>query len=774
MPDKWGRIGYNDFMGITRGLQNIQAMGHKSIEFAQEQEDREKNLQYEEDYEGNLRALGTGPSEAPPHEVNGEYVSPESLKQPVQMVGSERSRIAAKNDFAIGLKADLNISDAKQETNIKALSEKITAWKSSNPDASFDQIPIEFTAGVDGQKAKANVIGIYGESAEAQKMFMKNRIPIIQEHAKSFFNNKKLVNDALGAGNTDMAVNGLIQMSKELTASPYQLGDYNPETKAFDLKYFDRRTGKLQKNGTKPLDEVVTEMNALGEKEFISMTASSMEAKRQENLKEEANPKHGKTTGGTAILVTAQINPMKQDGTVEIAVRNEKTGETIANYPSWDAFYDAGNSKEDLSREESKAKTGASNALAGQRNAARNYDVKRTNALGGKKIDETVYDDQGNPYPVKSEADRTRAKENGWTYQNPKMNETMYENNVKSFATQTKSFGFTQDEETKDVSGIVKRKDLANVLKTANDLGISLFDESQGVVIDSNGWVPGGKEEAVQISVLPMGTKKSGGDPAVLNDAVAKFDTDTDVDPAAVAEVDNKTNAMGGKAKTIITQMSKDEIKDIYRFGAFDEPGTTPWTAVQKLASNSQSDKHEKFGEGKIEKAIRDAGIETDLQKQKSIAKTLKSKFPKATEAQIVAMIKQSASKAPGADIPGQKKIAAGKHGLRHDGKTQKGNGYFGELPLPGGKGYATEVSIGIDLDGKGKDTEIPALVPTLTQKEIDAVLRAMAGDGEIPQSVYQKAIKHAKERISEGKSPFASDDEQVNKTAIAALGRKK
>ncbi len=90
---------------------------------------------------------------------------------------------------------------------------------------------------------------------------------------------------------------------------------------------------------------------------------------------------------------------------------------------------------------------------------------------------------------------------------------------------------------------------------------------------------------------------------------------------------------------------------------------------------------------------------------------------------------------------------------LRADG-TEKGQGFFGELQRPDGR-VSTELSIGVGFDGK--ETQIPTLVPTLTQPEIDSLL---AG-GEITDEIRQKAIEHARNRIQAGQSPFASPGEQ-------------
>ena len=92
--------------------------------------------------------------------------------------------------------------------------------------------------------------------------------------------------------------------------------------------------------------------------------------------------------------------------------------------------------------------------------------------------------------------------------------------------------------------------------------------------------------------------------------------------------------------------------------------------------------------------------------------------------------------------------------GKREDG-TEKGEGYFGALKRPDGR-VSTELSIGVNLDGK--EVEIPALVPTLSKDEIDYLLN----DGKPTDEIIQKAVDHAKLRISEGKSPFAQKGETV------------
>lgn len=94
-------------------------------------------------------------------------------------------------------------------------------------------------------------------------------------------------------------------------------------------------------------------------------------------------------------------------------------------------------------------------------------------------------------------------------------------------------------------------------------------------------------------------------------------------------------------------------------------------------------------------------------------------------------------------------------YGTRFDGSSNKGAGYFGELPRKGG-GYSTELSVGVNLDGK--EVEIPLLNPSLNSKEINHLLSG----GKPTQEMIDKSVAYAKQRWDAGKSQWANPQDRL------------
>jgi hypothetical protein len=83
-------------------------------------------------------------------------------------------------------------------------------------------------------------------------------------------------------------------------------------------------------------------------------------------------------------------------------------------------------------------------------------------------------------------------------------------------------------------------------------------------------------------------------------------------------------------------------------------------------------------------------------------------------------------------------------YGLRPNG-TPKGQGWLGPLPMSDGRS-ATELTISVD------DEDIPLIVPTLEQDELDYIL---AGN-RATRSIVDKAVEFARQRRRKGFSVYA------------------
>lgn len=92
---------------------------------------------------------------------------------------------------------------------------------------------------------------------------------------------------------------------------------------------------------------------------------------------------------------------------------------------------------------------------------------------------------------------------------------------------------------------------------------------------------------------------------------------------------------------------------------------------------------------------------------------------------------------------------------FRSSGQRKSPQGWLGPVKNVQEGGIMTEVSIGVEINGE--EIEIPAMVPTLTKDEINTLanMKLQGNAKNIPQSIKDKAIAHAKEQLSQGLSPF-------------------
>jgi hypothetical protein len=97
----------------------------------------------------------------------------------------------------------------------------------------------------------------------------------------------------------------------------------------------------------------------------------------------------------------------------------------------------------------------------------------------------------------------------------------------------------------------------------------------------------------------------------------------------------------------------------------------------------------------------------------------------------------------------------------RSDGSKKSAQGFLGPVKNNAEGGIMTEVSVGMEINGK--EMEVPVMVPTLTKKEIETLANMeLEGNAKnIPESIIMKAKQHALQRIEQGLSPFYQDGEK-------------
>ena len=108
----------------------------------------------------------------------------------------------------------------------------------------------------------------------------------------------------------------------------------------------------------------------------------------------------------------------------------------------------------------------------------------------------------------------------------------------------------------------------------------------------------------------------------------------------------------------------------------------------------------------------------------------------------------------------------------RADGSKKSARGFLGPVTNYASGKPMTEFST--DMNWQGKKIEIPTMVPSLSDQEIEYMRGMKEGEGwrlsesEIERTIINKAKSHARERLEKGKNPFYQDGEEKIKNDFA------
>jgi len=312
----------------------------------------------------------------------GMMASPlQAHQQPQAMVGTPTSQVEARRRTAVDTQAKDTITQAKEDEEYKSKMNGQIQWRTGNKDASWDDMPLDLYAGTQGQRAYATLISQEADTEEGKTTIRAGRAAKSQEAYGNFENIRGYVNEAIKQGDLTKAVNGMQRMTKDLPL-PYQLGEFDRETQTFSVQYLDSPSGEFKETQRMGLQEVLTQMNQTGEKQFVTQLAFSFENIKKANDKKRMEPMYGTRQDGRRFIIISQkevLNP----GQVHIEVRDEKTNEKTM-YNSWAEVQEAGITVEDLGREKAlKGLNVQDQQIATSKAAMRNSD--RSNQDGDIK-----------------------------------------------------------------------------------------------------------------------------------------------------------------------------------------------------------------------------------------------------------------------------------------------------------------------------------------------------------------------------------------------------
>lgn len=228
-----------------------------------------------------------------------------------------------------------------------------------------------------------------------------------------------------------------------------------------------------------------------------------------------------------------------------------------------------------------------------------------------------------------------------------------------------------------------------------------------------------------------------------------KINADANMKEAEARASINPGDAYAGKNRAaIIDSIFKNDTDGSFKKMSKDDPAKFS-AYVDSLMGKS--------GEGEIKAAPENSGSPADVLGKRLKAAELKKRGVGgivASDGNGARSDQQHVEPVKVNDSELSKEEAWGK---RKDGSA-KGRGWLGTFKMPDGS-VASEYSIGVNIGGK--EVEIPSLVPGLTGEQVDRMVTDIIPNGkQVPKDIVNVAVKFAKERMSQGKSPFASSDE--------------
>ena len=324
MPDKYGRMTFEDGMGLAMNAMTMDANKKKGELYDAQLEEANRVKQDREQVGQGISALKGGASEKP------EGVS-------------EQNWLEAQKGHSEG-------ADLKFKTDVRSKANEFIPVLQANG-YNFDALKPTDSAGI---AAVADLAKTFSETEQGKNVLAQNRGELLTRKYGEFQAGKQQVDRLLKEGNTEAAIAGIEQLTKS-SPMPYHLDDYDAKTQTFSVKYLESK-GTPQETQRIGLKDVMQTLNATGEKQFFQQGAMHAAAIRKSNMEYRMDPaKHlrAKTKQGQAVTVVPQKN-INDLTDIDYLVYPENGGDPYT-IRSMAALKKAGIEFEDLDREKALA-----------------------------------------------------------------------------------------------------------------------------------------------------------------------------------------------------------------------------------------------------------------------------------------------------------------------------------------------------------------------------------------------------------------------------------
>ncbi|TWI61613.1 hypothetical protein LZ24_03429 [Desulfobotulus alkaliphilus] len=208
------------------------------------------------------------------------------------------------------------------------------------------------TGGIAEYKARTQFVKEYAQTAQAQKQIMESRLPVLNQHYQNFRRGQAELQQRQAAGDTEGLVRGL-QGLVESMPFPFRLGEYDGKSQSFEVQFLDMEAGDWKPTQKVPLNQIVQEIQNMGDREFFNAGNMHMEAVRQTNI--EQQPVYVTSKDGKRLQALPQMHPYDPSAVHYLVFGEDGKMQT---FKSRQELFRAGFQMENLQREALLGKQG--------------------------------------------------------------------------------------------------------------------------------------------------------------------------------------------------------------------------------------------------------------------------------------------------------------------------------------------------------------------------------------------------------------------------------